>query len=79
MGIFSHKWKLNATITGASSGIGEGIAIKFAQLGCRLTITGRSVENLQRVNDLCKKAGVNQDQVNNQHLNSENSKELDWF
>jgi NADP-dependent 3-hydroxy acid dehydrogenase YdfG len=50
---------------GASSGIGEGIAIKFAQLGCRLTLSGRSTENLQRVNDLCKEAGLNKDQVIN--------------
>ncbi|XP_060582008.1 3-oxoacyl-[acyl-carrier-protein] reductase FabG-like isoform X2 [Ruditapes philippinarum] len=52
-----------AIITGASSGIGEGVAIKFAQLGCRLTLSGRSTENLQRVNDLCKEAGLNQDQI----------------
>ncbi|XP_060582010.1 3-oxoacyl-[acyl-carrier-protein] reductase FabG-like [Ruditapes philippinarum] len=54
---------LVAIITGASSGIGEGVAIKFAQLGCRLTLSGRSTENLQRVNDLCKEAGLNQDHI----------------
>lgn len=52
-----------AIVTGASSGIGEGVAIKFAQLGCRLTLCGRSEENLARVGDLCRDAGLNPDQI----------------
>ncbi|XP_053380172.1 uncharacterized short-chain type dehydrogenase/reductase y4vI-like [Mercenaria mercenaria] len=54
-----------AIITGASSGIGEGVAIKFAQLGCRLAISGRNEDNLKRVNGLCREAGLNQDQILN--------------
>ncbi|KAL4219019.1 hypothetical protein ACF0H5_021603 [Mactra antiquata] len=50
-------------ITGASSGIGEGIAIHLARLGCRLSLTGRSEENLRRVSEECVKAGASSEQI----------------
>ncbi|KAL4218985.1 hypothetical protein ACF0H5_021571 [Mactra antiquata] len=50
-------------ITGASSGIGEGIAIHLARLGCRLSLTGRSEENLRRVSEECVKAGLSSEQI----------------
>ena len=34
-------------ITGATSGIGEGCARKFASAGCRLILNGRNVEKLE--------------------------------
>lgn len=40
-------------ITGASSGIGAETAIHFSKLGASLTITGRNVENLQKVAGKC--------------------------
>jgi len=42
-------------ITGASSGIGAGTAIVFARLGAKLSLTGRSEENLKRVVDECQR------------------------
>ncbi|KAH3791646.1 3-oxoacyl-[acyl-carrier-protein] reductase FabG-like [Dreissena polymorpha] len=50
-------------ITGASSGIGEGVALHLAEEGCRLSLTGRSAENLQRVADACKEKGCKEDSV----------------
>ncbi|KAL4219020.1 hypothetical protein ACF0H5_021604 [Mactra antiquata] len=50
-------------ITGASSGIGEGIAIHLARLGCRLSLTGRNEENLRRVSEECVKAGLSSEQI----------------
>ena len=38
-----------ALVTGSSSGIGEAIAVQFAQLGAKVTITGRVEENLRRI------------------------------
>ena len=49
--------------SGASSGIGEGIAVHFASLKCRLSLAGRSQENLDRVARLCHEAGLAADQV----------------
>ncbi|WAR30597.1 Y0419-like protein [Mya arenaria] len=40
-----------AIITGASSGIGEGVAVHLASLGCRLVLTGRTQEKLDRINN----------------------------
>jgi NAD(P)-dependent dehydrogenase (short-subunit alcohol dehydrogenase family) len=36
-------------ITGASQGIGEGLALAFAREGCHLRLTARNAENLARV------------------------------
>lgn len=44
-----------ALITGASSGIGAGTAIRFAKLGAKLSLTGRDEENLDRTADECRK------------------------
>jgi NAD(P)-dependent dehydrogenase (short-subunit alcohol dehydrogenase family) len=41
-------------ITGASSGIGAQTAKQFAQLGASLSITGRKLENLEKVASECK-------------------------
>ncbi|GFQ76824.1 hypothetical protein TNCT_311781 [Trichonephila clavata] len=38
-----------ALITGASSGIGAGTAELFASLGCKLCLTGRNSQNLDKV------------------------------
>lgn len=41
-------------VTGSSSGIGESIAKRFAQLGAMIVITGRSRENVNRVSNECQ-------------------------
>ena len=38
-----------ALVTGSSTGIGEEIAVQFAQYGARVTITGRDEENLAKI------------------------------
>lgn len=45
----------NVIITGASSGIGEATAIKFAQEGYTLAITGRRKDNLEKLADHLEK------------------------
>ncbi|XP_015601637.1 uncharacterized protein LOC107270819 isoform X2 [Cephus cinctus] len=42
-------------ITGASSGIGAATAIHLSQLGAHLSITGRNLQNLEKVASECKK------------------------
>ncbi|XP_063954995.1 uncharacterized protein LOC129258429 isoform X2 [Lytechinus pictus] len=54
-----------ALITGASSGIGAGVARYFASLGCRLALTGRNMDNLQAVVEECIERGLERDLVNN--------------
>ncbi|XP_077418656.1 3-oxoacyl-[acyl-carrier-protein] reductase FabG-like [Vanacampus margaritifer] len=44
-------------ITGASSGIGAGTSILFAQLGAVLALNGRDVENLKKVAKECADCG----------------------
>jgi len=46
-----------ALITGAGSGIGAATAIQFAQLGAKLSLTGRNEVNLQQVSDECARVG----------------------
>ena len=52
-----------AIITGSSSGIGAATAKLFAQKGCCLSLTGRSEENLKKVQQECIDAGLKPDQV----------------
>ena len=39
----------NILITGASSGLGKGMAIQFAKQGCNLALCARRVENLEEL------------------------------
>ncbi|XP_078664572.1 3-oxoacyl-[acyl-carrier-protein] reductase FabG-like [Branchiostoma floridae x Branchiostoma belcheri] len=52
-----------AIITGASSGIGQGTAVEFAQLGAHLALTGRNQENLQATAKACVEAGTPEDKI----------------
>lgn len=45
-------------ITGASSGIGKGTAIKFAEQGANLVLVARRKEALQKTAEECQKFGV---------------------
>jgi len=45
-------------ITGASSGLGESLAVGFAQPGARLVLTGRNEERLKKVEEECKSKGA---------------------
>lgn len=45
-------------ITGASSGIGEALALQFAQRGAKLILSSRKVEELNRVKQSCVDLGV---------------------
>lgn len=56
---FSLKGK-NILVTGASSGLGQQIAITCAQHGARLVITGRDVPRLQQTFDQLKGSGHQQ-------------------
>ncbi|XP_005094556.1 oxidoreductase asL5 [Aplysia californica] len=52
----------SAIVTGASSGIGESIALLLAQRGAMVTLCGRDEERLQRVQGKCQEAsGGNSD------------------
>ncbi|XP_078491854.1 putative galactose dehydrogenase GalD [Ciona intestinalis] len=45
-------------ITGASTGIGEGLAYAFARKGGSLSLCGRNVENLKKVEEKCVSEGA---------------------
>lgn len=49
----------NAVITGATRGIGRGIAIGFGELGANVYITGRTEKSLKEVAQLVRDAGGN--------------------
>ncbi len=50
-------------ITGASSGIGEALALQFASQGARLVLSARREDELQRVKALCINNGAAEDGV----------------
>jgi NAD(P)-dependent dehydrogenase (short-subunit alcohol dehydrogenase family) len=47
-----------AVVTGASQGIGRGIALKLAEAGCRLAICARNAERLEQTAGLIHSAGA---------------------
>ena len=52
------KISKHIVITGASSGIGEGLALDYAQDGVMLSITGRNKERLNQVSKDCVEKGA---------------------
>ncbi len=50
-------------ITGASSGIGEGLAKEFSSRGAKLVLSARNQEQLQRVADECIAAGNSESNI----------------
>jgi short-subunit dehydrogenase len=51
----------NILITGASSGIGRGLALLYAGQGIRLLLTGRDIARLNAVAELCRAKGATVD------------------
>ncbi len=50
-------------ITGASSGIGEGVAKQLATKGAKLVLSARNEQELQRVAELCLSLGCEQNNI----------------
>lgn len=50
-------------ITGSSAGIGEAIALKFAELGCRVVIHGTNENRIEQVATRCEKLSPKQYKV----------------
>lgn len=53
--LLKGKWVL---ITGASKGVGEGIAVTFAKHGACVALVARSQDKLEQTAEACKKAGA---------------------
>ncbi|XP_071803023.1 3-oxoacyl-[acyl-carrier-protein] reductase FabG-like [Asterias amurensis] len=52
-----------AVVTGASSGIGAGIARHLATLGCSVVLVGRNDDNLRLVQTACEDRGLDADKI----------------
>jgi len=53
-----------AIITGSSSGIGLGIAVKYAELGCQITLHGnKNLQGLEDAKKQCIAKGLKEDDV----------------
>lgn len=50
-------------VTGASSGIGEGLAHKLAKIGCKLILSGRQATKLDEVKQACVTFGLEDNDV----------------
>lgn len=50
-------------ITGASSGIGEALALRYAKDSARLVLSARRKSELERVASRCREAGLADDHV----------------
>lgn len=57
----AHKSPQTILITGASSGIGEALALHYAAPGVTLYLTGRNTARLQAVVDICRQQGAQAD------------------
>jgi short-subunit dehydrogenase len=53
----------NIVITGASSGIGEALALDYAQPGVALALSGRNADRLKAVADACRAKGAAVDEA----------------
>ncbi len=52
-----------ALITGSSSGIGATTARLFAKYECTLSLSGRNIENLQKIQQKCIDEGLNKNKI----------------
>jgi len=50
-------------VTGASSGIGQGVAAEFAKHGANVIIGGRNTSQLEETKSQCIKAGLKENQI----------------
>jgi short-subunit dehydrogenase len=57
--LYSPHWKPNSVvlITGASSGLGKELALKYAKKGAQLMLTGRNEKALEEVTERCLQHG----------------------
>ena len=64
-------------ITGATSGIGEALALEYALTGNILSLTGRNEKNLQEITKLCEEKGA---RVIAKNIDVRNKQEMqDWI